>query len=156
MFTDAREPTIEWGHRDPAGIVFYPRHFEMFAAPTAALFAAAPGMTKRGMVARFDAAGSPMVDTRAKFHAPSAHDDRARVESAVTALRRSSFDVERRVLKGDALAVEDFESRVWVGRHPDSPACLQARPLPEEGGARLRAARWGYSPAASRSSRRSR
>lgn len=141
MFTNAREPTIEWGHCDPAGIVSYPRYFEMFDASTAAPFAAAPGMTERERVARFDAVGFPMVDTRAKSHAPSAYGDRLRIESAVTALRRGSFDVQHRILKGDAPAVEGFETRVWAGRHPDDPARIQARPLPEEVVARLEAAR---------------
>lgn len=139
MFTNTRELAIEWGQCDPAGIVFYPRYFEMFDASTAALFAAALGMTKREMVARFDAVGFPMVDTRAKFHIPSAHGDRVRIESTVAALRRSSFDVEHRILKGGAVAVEGFETRVWVGRDPGDPARLRARPLPEEVVARLSA-----------------
>lgn len=132
MFTNARDLTIEWGQCDPAGIVFYPRYFEMFDASTAALFAAALGMTKREMVARFDAVGFPMVDTRAKFHIPSAYGDKVRIESAVTDLRRSSFNVAHRILRGDALAVEGFETRVWVGRHPGDPARIKAQPIPDE------------------------
>ena len=141
MFTNTRSLTVEWGQCDPAGIVFFPRYFEMFDAGTAHLFAAALGMTKREMLARFDAVGFPMVDTRAKFHLPSAFGDEVRIESAVTVLRRSSFDVEHRVMKGDALAVEGFETRVWVGRHPDDPARIKAQPIPEEVAARLHAAR---------------
>ena len=37
---------IEWGDCDPAGIIFYPRYFEIFDASTAALFERALGMTK--------------------------------------------------------------------------------------------------------------
>lgn len=132
MFTNARELTVEWGQCDPAGIVFYPRYFEMFDASTAALFSAALGITKREMVARFDAVGFPMVDTRAKFHIPSAYGDKVRIESTIVGLRRSSFDVEHRILKDSALAVEGFETRVWVGRHPDDPTRIKARPIPDE------------------------
>ena len=32
---------IEWGDCDPAGIVFYPRYFEMFDGSTTALFSSA-------------------------------------------------------------------------------------------------------------------
>ncbi len=132
MFTNTRELTVEWGQCDPAGIVFYPRYFEMFDASTAFLFAAALGMTKREMLARFDAVGFPMVDTRAKFHIPSAFGDTVRIESTVTGFRRSSFEVAHRILKGEALAVEGFETRVWVGRHPEDAARIKAQPIPGE------------------------
>ena len=41
MLVNHRNVTIQWGDCDPAGIVFYPRYFEMFDASTAALFARA-------------------------------------------------------------------------------------------------------------------
>lgn len=141
MCTNTRSLTVEWGQCDPAEIVFYPRYFEMFDAGTAHLFAVALGMAKREMLARFDAVGFPMVDTRARFHLPNAFGDEVRIESAVTAVRRSSFDVEHRIMKGGALAVERFETRVWVGRHPDDPARIKAQPIPEKVVARLHAAR---------------
>ena len=43
---NTRKVRIEWGDCDPAGIVFYPRYFEMFDASTSALFERALGMTK--------------------------------------------------------------------------------------------------------------
>ena len=139
MFTNTRELAIEWGQCDPAGIVFYPRYFEMFDASTAALFAAALGMTKREMVARFDAVGFPMVDTRATFRVPCAFGDEVRIESTVSEFRRASFDVRHRLLRDDgALAVEGFETRVWVGRHPDKPDGIKALPIPEDLIARFR------------------
>ncbi len=142
MFTNTRRLTIEWGHCDPAGIVFYPRYFEMFDASTAFLFAAALGMSKREMLKRFDAVGFPMADTRAKFHVPNAFGDEVRIESTVAEFRRSSFDVQYRLFRGDALSVEGFETRVWVGRHPDDPARLKAQPLPDELIARLTRIAW--------------
>ena len=121
--------------------MFYPRYFEMFDASTAHLFAAVLGMTKREMLLRHDDVGFPMVDTRARFHVPSAFGDAVRIESQVTQFRRSAFDVTHRILKGDAVAVEGFETRVWVGRHPDDPARIKSKPIPEEIVAALSAAR---------------
>ena len=46
MLTNTRAVRIVWGDCDPAGIVFYPRYFEMFDASTTALFERALGMTK--------------------------------------------------------------------------------------------------------------
>jgi 4-hydroxybenzoyl-CoA thioesterase len=40
--------------------------------------------------------------------------------------------VIHRVFKGETLAIEAFETRVLVGRHPDDPARLKSAPMPEE------------------------
>ena len=40
-FTNTRRLRIEWGDCDPAGIIFYPRYFEIFDASTAHLLEAA-------------------------------------------------------------------------------------------------------------------
>ncbi|UFN47184.1 acyl-CoA thioesterase [Roseomonas sp. OT10] len=133
MLTHRRELTIEWGDCDPAGIVFYPRYFAMFDASTAALFERALGLRKIEMLRRHDIVGIPMVDTRAKFSIPCAFGDRVVIESRVTAFRRSSFDVHHRLLRDDgALGVEGFETRVWVGRHPETPGAIKSRPIPAE------------------------
>ena len=44
-----RTVEIEWGDCDPAGIVYFPRYFEIFDASTAALFERALGITKAEM-----------------------------------------------------------------------------------------------------------
>ncbi len=46
MLTNSRKVRIEWGDCDPAGIIFYPRYFEIFDASTSALFERAMGVTK--------------------------------------------------------------------------------------------------------------
>lgn len=128
-----RTLTIEWGDCDPAGIVFYPRYFAMFDASTAALFAAALGMPKIAWTKRFGILGIPMVDTRATFSVPSAYGDEVVIESRVTAFRRSSFDVQHRLLKADgALGVEGFETRVWTARDPGNPGRIRSAPIPAE------------------------
>lgn len=91
---------IEWGHCDPAGIVCYPRCFEMFDTATHRLFEAA-GWKARDLLREFDAVGYPMVDTRAKFIAPSSY--------------------------GDDIVIN---TRVSLGPHPDDPERLEFRPIP--------------------------
>jgi len=133
MLSNTRHRTVEWGDCDPAGIVFNPRYFEWFDAATAALFARALGMTKAAMVKQHGIVGIPLVDTRATFHLPCSYGDEVRIETAVSAFRRSSFDVRHRLLRDDdTLAVEGFETRVWVGRHPDRPGGIKAQPIPQE------------------------
>ena len=43
------------------------------------------------------------------------------------------------MFKGEALAIEAFETRVLVGRHPDDPGRLKSAPMPEEIIARIHA-----------------
>jgi 4-hydroxybenzoyl-CoA thioesterase len=131
-FTHTRSVTIEWGDCDPARIVHYPRYFVMFDWSTAELFHAALGMTKRLFTAKYGIVGFPMVDTRAKFHAPSTYGDEVTIESRVEKFGRSSFDVAHRLMKGGTLGVECWETRVWVGKHPDDPARIKAVPIPED------------------------
>ena len=125
-----RDVFIEWGDCDPAGIVYYPRYFVMFDNATVALFAAA-GLKKHEMVKDYDMVGYPMVDTGAKFFSPSKWGETITIESYISAWKRSSFDISHRVLKGDVVAIEAWETRVWVGRHPDDPEKIKSKPIPE-------------------------
>ena len=46
--------------------------------------------------------------------------------------------MQHRLFKGDSLAVEGFEIRVWTGRDPDDPDKLKSRPIPDDVVAKLR------------------
>jgi len=134
-----RNVRIVWGDCDPAGIVFYPRYFEMFDASTTALFERALGMNKFEFVKAYDSVGYPMVDTRARFLLPTRYGDDVVIETEITEIKRSSFEIRHRLIKDGALAVEGFETRVWVGRDPADPDKIRAKPLPDEMVAKLRA-----------------
>jgi 4-hydroxybenzoyl-CoA thioesterase len=132
MLTNTRKVRIEWGDCDPAGIVFYPRYFEIFETCIATLFERATGMTKYQMLRAYDFAGYPVVQARAQFLSPAKFGDDVMAETSIGEFRRSSFDVHHRVTNGDKPAVEGFETRVWVGRDPDDPAKLKAKPIPQD------------------------
>ncbi len=132
MLVHRRDVEIEWGDCDAAGIVFYPRYFAMFDASTAYLFEAALGMKKNAWREKFGVVGFPMVDTGAKFIIPSRYGDVITIETQATGIRRSSFDISHRVLKGAALAIEARETRVWAGKDPDDPSRIKGIPIPAE------------------------
>jgi 4-hydroxybenzoyl-CoA thioesterase len=140
MLVNRHAVRIEWADCDPAGIVYYPRYFAMFDTATHHLFEAA-GWKKRDLLSEFDIVGYPMVDTRARFVIPSGFGDDIVIETCVAAIRNSSFDVEHKAFKpgpdGERLAIEAWETRVWVGRHPHDPAQLKSRPIPPVVAARL-------------------
>ena len=132
MLVNKRIIRIEWGDCDPAGIVYFPRYFAIMDNCTAHLFEHATGITKYQMQQKFAFAGFPMVDIRAKFHVPTKYGDDVVVESKIVEFGRSRFEVEHRLLKGGELAVEGYETRVWVGRHPDDSSRIKSKPVPEE------------------------
>ncbi len=139
MLVNRRDVEIEWGDCDPAGIVFYPRYFAMFDTSTAGLFEKALGMKKIAWTKKYGIVGIPMVDTGSKFIVPSRYGDVITIETQASDIRRSSFDIAHRVLKGDTVAIEARETRVWTGRDPDDPTRIKAVPIPEEVVAALKA-----------------
>src|SRR5215470_10258502 len=130
MLKNSRNLRIEWGDCDPAGIVFFPRYFAMFDASTTALFERALGMTKFEFIKHYDFVGYPVVDTRARFLVPTRFGDDVVIETTISAIKRSSFSLEHRLLKNGELAVEGFETRVWVARDRDDPDKIKAKPIP--------------------------
>lgn len=131
MLTNKRTVRITWGVCDPAGIVYYPRYFEMFDESTTQLFERALGMTKYKALQEYGFAGYPMVDTRAKFSIPNRFGDDVEIETTVSEFRRSSFDIQHKMLKDGALSIECTETRVWVGRDPADASKIKAIPIPQ-------------------------
>lgn len=130
MLTNRQEIRIEWGDCDPAGIVYFPRYFEFFDACTRALFERA-GLFKRDMLKTYEIVGIPVVDMKANFKIPSRFGDDVAVLSSVTKWGTSSFVVHHLLMKGDAIAIECFETRVWAGNRNGDPERLEARTIPD-------------------------
>jgi 4-hydroxybenzoyl-CoA thioesterase len=130
MLTNTRTVRVAWGDCDPAGIVYYPRYFEWFDASTILLFEKATGMTKITMLEKYGGAGLALLEARAVFKLASHYGEDLAIESQVTEFRRSSFFVHHKVTKGDALALEGFETRLWPVRNPAHPRSLKSASLP--------------------------
>jgi 4-hydroxybenzoyl-CoA thioesterase len=130
MLVNSRVVRIEWGDCDPAGIVYYPRYFAIFDACTSALIERGLGMTKRDYLKAYDFAGHPLVNAHSRFLIPTRFGDDVRIESTVTRFHRSSFDLRHHLFKNGALAVEGFETRVWVRGDP-AKGTMRAAPLPQ-------------------------
>jgi 4-hydroxybenzoyl-CoA thioesterase len=139
MLRNVRTTRIEWCDCDPAGIIFYPRYFEIFDTGTTALFERALGMSKIAYLKAYDFAGHPVVETRARFRQPTRFGDNISIETKLVECGGSTFKLEHRISKGGAVAVEGFETRVWMARTGDSRH-MQTRPIPAEVVARLKQA----------------
>jgi 4-hydroxybenzoyl-CoA thioesterase len=135
-----RQFTIEWGHCDPAGIVFNARFFEFFDWGSWSLFEAALGVKPHQLAATFGIVGIPLVDSGARFLAPARFGDVVELASQVSAFRRSSFDVEHKLVVRGAVAIEGHETRVWAARDPADPDKMKGQPIPPEVTARFQVA----------------
>lgn len=125
-----RNVMIEWGDCDPADIVFYPNYFRWFDASTAHHFKSA-GLPKPELIRRYGVVGFPMVDTGAKFYAPSRYGDEVQIETCITRFGTSSFDITHRLLRDNKLAVEGYEKRVLVKKKADGSG-IASCPVPPE------------------------
>lgn len=124
-----RTVTIEWGQCDPAGIVFYPRYFEMIDHSTAVLFQAVLGVNKKQLQERYSA-DMPLVGVNGKFLGQLRYGDVVDIESEIAEFRKSSFDVRHRLIKNGKVCVEAQETRVWIGF--DENGAMKSQPVPDE------------------------
>ena len=127
-----RSERIYWGDCDPAGIIYYPRYFDIFDRCTTGVFEQALGMNKREFLKAYAFAGFPLVDIRARFMLPTRFGDDVIIETSVPEFRRSSFDLSHRLLKDGKVAVECSETRVWVVQDPHDAARIKATPVPQD------------------------
>lgn len=139
MFTNIRKTRIEWGDCDPAGIIFYARYYDLFDVSTTMMLERALGMKKFDYLKAYDFFGHPLLETRARFRSPTRYGDEVAIESKVVACGRSSFKIEHRLTKAGALAVEGYETRVWVVRDQADPKRMKSHPIPAEVVAKLTA-----------------
>ncbi len=102
---------IGWGHCDPAGIVYFPRFFEMFHDTMERWFSDAIGMPYADVIVGRKV-GFPSVHTEADFKAPSEFGDELAIELRVGGLGHKSIVFDYRVRE---LADVDAPVRV-VGR----------------------------------------
>jgi len=132
MLIHRKEIQIEWGDCDPFGIVFFPRYFEYFDSCTNALFHRALGVKKAEMFQRYHIAGIPLVQASCNFFVPSSFGDVVHVDSCVTNWGRSSFSVQHKLFRGETLAVEGIEKRVWTVRSTGDPAAVKGQAINKE------------------------
>lgn len=132
MLSNIRYTRIEWCDCDPAGIIFYPRYFEMFDTSTTMLIERALGMNKIDYLKAYDFAGHPLVEARARFRLPTRYGDEVAIETALVECGSASFKVEHRLTRAGELAVEGFETRVWMVHRPDDPRHMSSQPIPPE------------------------
>ncbi|MGO9006307.1 MAG: acyl-CoA thioesterase [Beijerinckiaceae bacterium] len=130
MLSNTYKVFIEFGDCDPTGIVFNPRYFAWFDASVHALWRSVDLSLAR-LIEEYGIDGIPLVETRAKFHAISRSGEEVVVKTTVTAVHRCAFDLQHLLLKGEIVAVEASETRLWTAFDPEQVR-TRARPIPQD------------------------
>jgi 4-hydroxybenzoyl-CoA thioesterase len=138
-FVSKRHFKIEWGHCDPAGIVFNARFFEFFDTSTWVMFETALGVKQQDLAKTFDILGIPLVDARATFSVPAKFGDTVEMQSQISEFRRSSFEIRHQIFVDGKLGVDGSETRVWAMLDP-ATGQLKTKPVPEDVMAKFKSA----------------
>jgi 4-hydroxybenzoyl-CoA thioesterase len=130
VLANTRIVPVEFGDCDPSGIVYNPNYFVWFDLSVHALLARG-GLSLKGLIVEFGIDGIPVVEYKARFLAPARWGDELTIETSVTGLHRSAFDVTHRVFNAGALAAECEETRVCTALDAREGR-VRARPLPDK------------------------
>ncbi|HWB73374.1 MAG TPA: acyl-CoA thioesterase [Nannocystaceae bacterium] len=88
---------IGWGHCDPAGIVYFPRFFELFHQAMETWFGERLGLPYDQVIVQRKI-GFPSVHTEADFTKPTRFGETVSVELRLAAIGRSSLTLDYRVV----------------------------------------------------------
>lgn len=131
--TYTRTIPIEFNHCDPAGIVFYPRYFEMTNSVCENFFADRIGRSYGAMMAAGE--GLPTAAIRADFRAPSRLGDKLDWTLTVERIGRTSVTVVLYASCAGEDRVEVEKTLVWIGenkRPAPWPEAMRAKLEEEE------------------------
>ena len=134
--TDTIRIAVEWGHCDPARIVYYPNYFTWFDHGTRHLFERA-GLSYEVMLDEYRTLGLPLVDAKAEFLLPSRFGDTIEVTSRIAEWRRKTVVIGHEIANRGEVCVRGQEIRVWGAPHPDDPTRLIAKEIPADFKARF-------------------
>lgn len=110
LFTRAQK--VRFKHCDPAGIVFYPRYFEMINDTVEDFFDAVVGYPFDTMMPE---TGVPTASISTQFHAPSRHGDHLTIAVTLTRVGRTSLTLAQTGTCGDEARFDSVLTVVHVG-----------------------------------------
>jgi 4-hydroxybenzoyl-CoA thioesterase len=125
---------VHWGLCDPAGIVYFPRFFELFHQAMETWFAERLGLPYDELILGRKI-GFPSVHTEADFRRPTRFGEAIAVELRVRETGRTSIAFDYRVRAADEpddLRATGHTVCVVMDLDPDRPSFRQALPIPED------------------------
>lgn len=121
---------VEFGHCDPARIVWFPNFFRWIDAASRHFFIQCGVPRWEETEAASGLIGTPVVDTHSRFVKTATYGDELRIAVSIPEWRGKSFVQAYRVTRGEDLIMECQEVRIFAGRRPDGS--IYALPIPQD------------------------
>ena len=123
---------VEFGHCDPARIVWFPNFFRWIDHASRHFFieCGVPPWTETEKT--LGVIGTPIVDTQARFLKTATYGDQLEFHVNIPEWRGKSFVQRYQCKRGDDVIMECDEVRIFAGRRPENPEQIRALPIPEE------------------------
>lgn len=122
---------VEWGHCDPARIIYNPNYYEWMEQGAHFLFEAA-GLNLNAMALEdHDFRGIPLIKGEALFKAPARVGDLLVLSSRIARWGNKSFDIEHTFFLNKAVITEGRQTRVWGHAVAHDPDRLEAVRVPD-------------------------
>lgn len=131
-FTARQNIRVEWGHCDPARIIYNPNYFRWMETGVHLLFGAAGINLEKLTAEDHDFRAVPLVNTEAAFLAPARIGDFVTHTVWISRWGAKAFDIEHRFSIRERLLVRAKQIRVWARALPDDPDSLRAIAVPDD------------------------
>jgi 4-hydroxybenzoyl-CoA thioesterase len=123
---------VQFGHCDPAGIVFYPNFLRWMDESSLAFFMACGVPPWRELIKTRGIVGTPLLEIQTKFLKAVTYAQTIEVHTSIEKWAAKTF-THRHVIKRDGeVMCEGIEVRAFVRKHPDDPDRIQAIAIPED------------------------
>jgi 4-hydroxybenzoyl-CoA thioesterase len=123
---------VQFGHCDPAGIVFYPNFSRWMDESSLAFFMACGVPPWRELIKTRGIVGTPLLEIHTKFYKAVTYAQTIEVHTSIETWAAKTF-TQRHIIKRDGeVMCEGTEVRAFVRRHPEDPDRIQAIAVPED------------------------
>jgi 4-hydroxybenzoyl-CoA thioesterase len=130
--TNVHRVTVQFGHCDPAGIVFYPNFQRWMDESSLAFFMACGLPPWREYVKTTGILGTPLLEIHTKFLKAVTYAQTIEVHTSIEDWQAKTFRHRHVIKRGDEVVCEGTEVRTFVRRHPDDPDRIQSIPIPAD------------------------
>jgi 4-hydroxybenzoyl-CoA thioesterase len=127
---------VEFGHCDPAGIIWYPNFFHWIDAASRYYFEQCGVPTWAETTRTMGIIGTPIVDTKAQFFKTATYGEHLRIHTQITEWRQKSFVLSYAIRRTNADgSVDDImkceDVRIFAARREDGQNGIRAVAIPE-------------------------
>jgi 4-hydroxybenzoyl-CoA thioesterase len=123
---------VEFGHCDPARIVWFPNFFRWIDHASRHFFIECGVPPWHETEKTMGIIGTPVVDSHSKFIRTATYGDTLQFRISIPEWRGKSFVQSYRCFRGEEPIMECDEVRIFAARREDDPSQIRAVVAPEE------------------------